>query len=74
MPLVSFGEFNMSDIDHEGTENKIVCPYCGDEQEDTDYCSQQQYEGDAECSACGRTFHYFAEFAVSWFTQKVEDA
>jgi hypothetical protein len=60
------------EINHEGTEGTIVCPWCGHEQEDTDYCSNRSYEGDEECDACGKTYHYFAEFTIEWYTRKVE--
>lgn len=58
------------EIDHVLTPD-IVCPHCGHEQEDTDYCADQNYEGEEECIKCGGRYSYCAEFTVDWTTKKL---
>ncbi len=70
MPLASFGDDVDSEIDHEFVRD-VVCPWCGNAQEDTDYCADQRYSGEEECFECGHKYAFEADFDITWCTRKI---
>lgn len=62
------------EFDHEEVIGSIVCPHCGNQQEDTDYCAEQNYEGKEVCFECGGEYGFWAEFTIEWSTRKLPEA
>lgn len=58
-------------IDHIARNGLIVCPYCGEEQEDTDFRIDGFMEGKVICNSCGNEFSFESEIAVYWSTKKI---
>lgn len=55
------------EIDNEYTE-QIVCPYCGDTNDDSwEYDSD---EGEVDCPSCEKRFHYQRHRDISYTTYK----
>ena len=62
----------MKEIDHRYTKN-IVCPYCGDETDDTDYRIDNYMEGEEICEKCDKKFDFEADIDITWVTEKREN-
>ena len=59
-----------TEIDHEYTQ-EIVCPYCGNKQDDTDYMIDGNMEGTEVCEECGEKFKFESDISVYWITSKI---
>lgn len=51
--------------DHTITKS-IICPYCGDEIEDS--WEYEDDEGDIQCEYCGKNFHYERHTTIKYTT------
>ena len=59
-------------IEHEYTRD-IVCPYCGDKIDDTDFRIDNYMEGDEICDVCEKEFHFEADIEITWITSKIDN-
>lgn len=57
----------------ESSENYIKCPYCGYEHDDTDNRADGDFDGEMECSECGKYFEYDVDWTPTWYTKKIEE-
>lgn len=58
------------------TDNKIICPYCGCEEEvdfETFSSSSAECDQEMECSECGKTFLASRRSQFSYETCKMEE-
>ncbi len=60
----------MTDIDHEYTDD-IICPYCGETIDSTDYRCDGNMEGKEICESCGKEFEFEGDVEVTWITNKI---
>lgn len=57
----------------DGDSEKLVCPYCGAEQECHDPDMITAFVCTEECERCGRVFEYSVSVSRSYSARKMED-
>lgn len=57
----------MPEIDHSCTDEPI-CPYCDEIQGD----ASEMRDGKHDCDFCGKTFVLWADYTVTYTTEKIE--
>lgn len=63
----------MPEIDHEYTQGEIVCPYCGNKQDDIDFRIDNYMEGKEICENCDKEFKFESDISIYWITSKIDN-